>query len=75
MYLVSILFSSKTDPLVTRGHVVYRQRNLKQSSRHINLGQKPKIHVRFDDEGNPYDLGESQTLMNVKHLLSKYCVH
>ncbi|XP_064626164.1 trimethylguanosine synthase-like [Lineus longissimus] len=62
--------TSQTDPHVTHGHVVYRQRNLKQSSRHINLGQKPKVHVRFDDEGNPYDLRESSSLTNAKHFLS-----
>ena len=65
-------------------HIEYKQRNLKQQSKRLNLGKKP-VHIRFgeeeeedvndtasvDDKSQMAPLGESSVLQKVKLFMNK----
>ncbi|KAL3870114.1 hypothetical protein ACJMK2_042726 [Sinanodonta woodiana] len=50
------------------GHVTYKERNIKKSNKHLNLGKRP-VHIKFDEDGNPLEAKPSKTLKKVKHFL------
>ncbi|KAK3579149.1 hypothetical protein CHS0354_022171 [Potamilus streckersoni] len=52
------------------GHVIYKERNIKKSSKQLNMGKRP-IHIKFDEDGNPLEAKPSKSLRKVKHFLQK----